>query len=47
MKVVKSKIEILTPITSDLLKMIEVAGRTCYKSEDRITEDSAEVSSLV
>lgn len=42
MKVIKSKIEILTPITSDLLKMIEVAGRTCYKSEDRITEDSAE-----
>lgn len=42
MKVIKSKIEILTPITSDLLKIIEVAGRTCYKSEDRITEDSAE-----
>ena len=42
MKVIKSKVEILTPITSDLLKMIEVAGRTCYKSEDRITEDSAE-----
>ena len=42
MKVIKSEVEILTPITSDLLKMIEVAGRTCYKSEDRITEDSAE-----
>ena len=42
MKVIKSKIEILTPITDDLLKIIEVAGRTCYKSEDRITEDSAE-----
>lgn len=22
-------------------KMIEIAGRTCYKSEDKITEDSA------
>lgn len=24
-------------------KMIEIAGRTCYKSEDKITEDSAKV----
>ena len=42
MKVIKSNVEILTPITDDLLKIIEVAGRTCYKSEDHITEDSAE-----
>ena len=42
MKVIKSNVEIITPITDDLLKIIEVAGRTCYKSEDRITEDSAE-----
>lgn len=42
MQVIKSNVEILTPITNDLLKMIEIAGRTCYKSEDRITEDSAE-----
>ncbi|MDD2806504.1 MAG: FAD-dependent thymidylate synthase [Elusimicrobiales bacterium] len=26
----------------DMLKRIEKAGRTCYKSEDRITNDSAE-----
>jgi thymidylate synthase (FAD) len=25
----------------ELLKTIEIAGRTCYKSEDKITEDSA------
>jgi thymidylate synthase (FAD) len=27
--------------TPDPLKMIELSGRTCYKSEDKITEDSA------
>ena len=42
MQVINSSVEILTPITNDLLKMIEIAGRTCYKSEDRITEDSTE-----
>lgn len=30
----------LTP-TEQTLRMIEVAGRTCYKSEDKITNDSA------
>jgi len=28
-------------MTLDALKLIEVAGRTCYKSEDKITDDSA------
>ena len=42
MQVIKSNVEIITPITNDLLKLIEIAGRTCYKSEDRITDDSAE-----
>ena len=28
--------------TPNALQMIERAGRTCYKSEDRITSDSAE-----
>lgn len=28
-------------VTPDALQMIERAGRTCYKSEDRITDDSA------
>ena len=27
---------------TDLLKHIELCGRTCYKSEDKITDDSAE-----
>lgn len=29
------------PDGGDILKLIELAGRTCYKSEDRITEESA------
>jgi len=33
------KILAYTPLT---LQLIEYAGRTCYKSEDKITEDSAE-----
>ncbi len=33
--------EILTPIDGkEILKHIEAVGRTCYKSEDKITEDS-------
>ena len=43
MKLIKPKFEILEQ-SADLegiYKMIELAGRTCYKSEDRITEDSA------
>lgn len=42
MKIIKPSYEILTPIDGDkILKNIERAGRTCYKSEDRITSDSA------
>ena len=44
MKLIKSSVEII-PQEEGLLgvyKQIEKAGRTCYKSEDRITEDSAE-----
>lgn len=41
MKVIRPYYEILTPITGDELKRIEIAGRTCYKSEDKITDDSA------
>lgn len=40
MKIIKASAEILTA-TPDLEKTIELAGRTCYKSEDKITEDSA------
>jgi thymidylate synthase (FAD) len=41
MKIIRPSYEILTPINGiEILKAIEVAGRTCYKSEDLITEDS-------
>lgn len=29
-------------LSPEPLRLIEAAGRTCYKSEDRITEGSAE-----
>lgn len=42
MKIIKPSYEIMTPINREtILKNIELAGRTCYKSEDKITEDSA------
>ena len=44
MKLIKSSVEIIKQEEYDLnhiLKFIELAGRTCYKSEDKITEDSA------
>lgn len=41
MKTVKAGYEILTPITGDELKLIEIAGRTCYKSENHISRESA------
>ena len=40
MKIVEPSIDLLW-ITPDPEKQIEAAGRTCYKSEYRITEDSA------
>lgn len=44
MKLIKSSYEILgqSPGLKGIYKAIEVAGRTCYKSLDKITEDSAE-----
>lgn len=43
MKIINASYKIETPIDSkQILKRIEKAGRTCYKSEDRITEESAE-----
>lgn len=49
MKIINASYEILTPITGDELKAIERAGRTCYKSEDKITDESARkfVKSLI
>ena len=41
MKIINASTEILTPITGDELRQIEYAGRTCYKSEDKITDDTA------
>ena len=41
MKIVKPFISLLEPINpEEILKKIELAGRTCYKSEGRITENS-------
>lgn len=43
MRVIKPSIEILSKESyEDMLEIIELAGRTCYKSEDNITDDSAE-----
>ena len=43
MRLVKPSFEILEQGTSinDMYKHIELCGRTCYKSNDKITEDSA------
>ena len=44
MKLIKPSVEIIRQEKYDLLhvfKFIELAGRTCYKSENKITEDSA------
>ena len=43
MKIINASYRIETLIDGkQILKRIEMAGRTCYKSEDRITEGSAE-----
>ena len=50
MKLIKPYTEILTPVdTVEVYKTIEKVARTCYKSEDKITDTSAErmVKSLI
>lgn len=43
MKIIEPSVELInSPSYSGLLSLIELAGRTCYKSESKITEDSAE-----
>ena len=45
MKLIKSEIEDITPTKytlNDVKKQIELAGRICYKSEDKITDNSCE-----
>ena len=41
--VIKPKVELITPVEHlvDYTKLLEKAGRTCYKSEERITGESA------
>lgn len=42
MKIIKPYTEIITPLDGDeILKHIELCGRVCYKSEAKITDDSA------
>ena len=41
MKIIEPSFEIMPVNGEEILKNIERAGRTCYKSEDKITEDSA------
>lgn len=42
MKVIKPSVEIMSPLHGwDILRFIEQVGRVCYKSEDKIAEDSA------
>ena len=42
MKIINPSFEILTPVDREaILKLIELAGRTCYKSEGAIHEGSA------
>lgn len=43
MKIIKAGFHILSPVNgAEILKSIEQAGRVCYKSEDKITDGSAE-----
>ena len=43
MKIVKPSVEILNELNGmEILKHIEKVGRVCYKSEDKITDDSCE-----
>jgi len=41
MRVIEPSVELMA-YTPDMLKLIEHAGRTCYKSEEKITDESAE-----
>lgn len=41
-KIIEPSVEILTPLNGmDILKHLELCARNCYKSEDKITEESA------
>lgn len=43
MKIINAGYEIISPLNGEqILKHIELCGRVCYKSEDKITADSAQ-----
>lgn len=43
MKIIEPSVELIDPPSCETaLNTIEIAGRTCYQSEDKITDDSAE-----
>lgn len=43
MKIIEPSVEFITPIDGEIiLKRVEECGRVCYKSESKITEDSAQ-----
>lgn len=43
MKIINPSVELINPVEYEVaLNTIELAGRTCYKSENKITDDSAE-----
>lgn len=43
MKIIEPSVELINPVPYEVaLNTIEIAGRTCYQSEDKMTEGSAE-----
>lgn len=43
MRIIKPDVEILTPLDGTaIIKHLELCGRVCYKSEEKISEDSAQ-----
>ncbi|MCD8396114.1 MAG: FAD-dependent thymidylate synthase [Lachnospiraceae bacterium] len=43
MRIIEPRVEIIDPINADeIYRKLELCGRVCYKSESRITEESAE-----
>lgn len=48
MKLIRPSVEILTEIDGDsILKTLEKVARTCYKSEDKITDDTSSAKRLI
>lgn len=48
MKIIKPSYEILTPLNEiEIYQRIEKAARTCYKSEDKITNDGESAKKLI